>query len=361
MTPSFILTGKDGTVVGLGVGESFTDVGAAGAALRDRAVPLIAGALPFAPTAPAALIAPAAVTGRLPEGPGQPVPGRVGVASRPAPAVHRQRVAAAIARLRDPGPLQKVVLARALELRAENGAWDPLAVLHRLLAANPDAYGYLVDLSGAGPSYAGSTLVGASPELLVERTGDRVRCHPFAGSAPRDPDPAVDAANAAALVASAKNQHEHALVIDVMRAALEPLCAELTIAAEPQLHGTDALWHLGTPITGRLRDAGTTALDLALALHPTPAVGGVPTAEAVAVIGEVEGDRGFYAGAAGWCDADGDGRWVVSIRGAQISTDGQVAVVHSGGGIVAESDPDEEVAETTAKFRTILAGLGVTV
>jgi isochorismate synthase len=275
--------------------------------------------------------------------------------------VHRQRVAAAIARLRDPGPLQKVVLARALELRAENGAWDPLAVLHRLLAANPDAYGYLVDLSGAGGSYAGSTLVGASPELLVERTGDRVRCHPFAGSAPRDPDPAVDATNAAALVASAKNQHEHALVIDVMRAALQPLCAELTIAAEPKLHGTDALWHLGTPITGRLRDAGTTSLDLALALHPTPAVGGVPTAEAVAVIGEVEGDRGFYAGAAGWCDADGDGRWVVSIRGAQISADGQVAVVHSGGGIVAESDPDEEVAETTAKFRTILAGLGVTV
>ena len=88
-----------------------------------------------------------------------------------------------------------------------------------------------------------------------------------------------------------------------MRAALDPLCDDLTIAAEPQLSRTAAVWHLCTPISGRLRETSTTAIDLALALHPTPAVGGVPTEAASELIAELEGDRGFYAGAVGWCDA----------------------------------------------------------
>ena len=100
-------------------------------------------------------------------------------------------------------------------------------------------------------------------------------------------------------------------------------------------------------------------MDLAVALHPTPAVGGSPTDAATALIGELEGDRGFYAGAVGWCDQRGDGRWVVSIRCAQLSADRRTALAHSGGGIVAESDPDDEVDETTTKFRTILTALGV--
>ncbi len=200
--------------------------------------------------------------------------------------------------------------------------------------------------------------MGASPELLVARAGDAVVCQPFAGSAPRSADPEADARNAQALAASGKNRHEHALVVEVMRAALEPLCADLEIAAEPQLHGTDALWHLSTPIRGRLRSPDTTALDLALALHPTPAVGGVPTELAAELITELEGDRGFYAGAVGWCDARGDGRWVVSIRCAVLAADRLSALAHAGGGIVAESDPDDEVDETTTKFRTILDGAG---
>ncbi len=89
-------------------------------------------------------------------------------------------------------------------------------------------------------------------------------------------------------------------------------------------------------------------------------MGGVPTDAAAALIAELEGDRGFYAGAVGWCDAHGDGRWVVSIRCAVLSPDGYTALAHAGGGIVAESDPDDEVDETTTKFRTILTGLGVT-
>jgi isochorismate synthase len=186
-----------------------------------------------------------------------------------------------------------------------------------------------------------------------------VSCQPFAGSAPRSADPETDRANGAALVESAKNRVEHAMVVDAMRKALDPLCVELQIAPTPQLSATAALWHLSTPMTARLRETSTTALDLALALHPTPAVGGVPTDAAVALIAGLEGDRGFYAGTAGWCDSRGDGRWVVSIRCAALSADRRRARAHSGGGIVASSDPDDELAETTTKFTTILTALGV--
>ncbi|EFI31781.1 isochorismate synthase [Mycobacterium tuberculosis 94_M4241A] len=236
---------------------------------------------------------------------------------------------------------------------------DARVLLRRLVVADPTAYGYLVDLTSAGNDDTGAALVGASPELLVARSGNRVMCKPFAGSAPRAADPKLDAANAAALASSAKNRHEHQLVVDTMRVALEPLCEDLTIPAQPQLNRTAAVWHLCTAITGRLRNISTTAIDLALALHPTPAVGGVPTKAATELIAELEGDRGFYAGAVGWCDGRGDGHWVVSIRCAQLSADRRAALAHAGGGIVAESDPDDELDETTTKFATILTALGV--
>ena len=238
--------------------------------------------------------------------------------------------------------------------------WTARVVLRRLVAADPAAYGYLVDLTAAGDEYAGAALIGASPELLVARSrrpGDLPTVRRF-GPARRGPRHSI-AANGAALAASAKNRHEHQLVIDAMRAALDPLCDDLSIAAEPQLSRTAAVWHLCTPISGRLRETSTTAIDLALALHPTPAVGGVPTKAASELIAELEGDRGFYAGAVGWCEPDGDGRWVVSIRCAQLSADRRTALAHAGGGIVAESDPDDEVEETTTKFTTILTALGV--
>ena len=122
-------------------------------------------------------------------------------------------------------------------------------------------------------------MLGATPELLVTRRGDQITCRPFAGSAPRSHDPDTDRANGAALAESAKNRVEHALVVDAMRKALDPLCVDLQVAPTPQLSGTAALWHLSTPITARLRETSTTALDLALALHPTPAVGGVPATQ----------------------------------------------------------------------------------
>jgi isochorismate synthase len=344
-----------------GVRASYCDVGAAQAALRSGSAPIVLGALPFDVSRPAALLVPDAVitADAPPDWPAGPLP-RVRVAAAvPPPADYRAR----INRARDElaaadNPLHKVVLARALQLVAD-APLDARAILRRLVAADPTAYGYLVDLTAAGDDYAGAALVGASPELLVARTGDRVACQPFAGSAPRAADPQVDAANGAALAGSAKDRHEHRLVIDTMRAALEPLCDELTIAEEPQLSRTAAVWHLCTPISGRLREKSTTAIDLALALHPTPAVGGVPTKAATELIAELEGDRGFYAGAVGWCDAGGDGHWVVSLRCAQLSADRRSALARAGGGIVAESDPDAEVAETTTKFATILNALEV--
>ena len=359
--PPFALSGAAGTLVADGVRARYCHVAAAQHALRSGSASIVLGALPFDVSGPAALLEPGAVlrSDGLPDWPTGPLPAVRIDAAVPPPADYHDRIGRARDRLTAPGSaLSKVVLARTLRLSAD-APLDGRVVLRRLVAADRAAYGYLVDLTAAGEDYAGAALVGASPELLVARSGDRVICQPFAGSAPRAADPEIDAANGAALAASAKDRHEHRLVIDAMRAALEPLCDDLTIAPEPELSATAAVWHLCTPISGRLRETSTTAIDLALALHPTPAVGGVPTDAAKELIAELEGDRGFYAGAVGWCDADGDGRWVVSIRCAQLSADRRTALAHAGGGIVAESDPDAEVEETTTKFATILRALGV--
>jgi isochorismate synthase len=359
--PAFVLAGRTGAVVAEGVYTAFPRLADARSALASHSTPIILGALPFDMTKPTALIRPQAVqfTETLPEWLLRELPTVRITHMVPDPDEHRARIGAALNRLQDPhSGLHKVVLARSLRLLAE-GPLDARTIVHRLAANDTAANAFLADLTAAGGGYSGAALVGASPELLVARRGDQVTCRPFAGSAPRSADPDADDASGAALAASAKDRHEHQLVVDAMRQALEPLCADLEIAPQPQLSKTAAVWHLYTPITGRLRDKSTTALDLAVALHPTPAVGGVPASAAAELINELEGDRGFYAGAVGWCDQRGDGRWVVSIRCAQLSPDRRTADAHAGGGIVAESDPDDEVAETTTKFTTILAALGV--
>jgi isochorismate synthase len=354
------MSGRDGVVVADGIGAAHPRLDGAGAALASGEAPIILGALPFDLSRPAALMCPDRVhfTAALPDRALRDMPAVRIAESVPDATVHRARIATALEQLRDPEcALHKVVLARALRLVADDAI--DVGTLVRILAKDASATTYFVDLSAAGGGYAGTALVGASPELLVARRGDVVTCRPFAGSAPRSTDPEADLANGAALRDSAKDRHEHQLVVDQMRAALQPVCAELEIASPPELSSTSQVWHLSTPITGRLRDSSTTALDLAVALHPTAAVAGVPTADAVDVIAAVEGDRGFYAGAVGWCNGDGDGTWVVSIRCAELSADRRTAEARSGGGIVAESDPDDEVAETNTKFRTILTALGV--
>ncbi len=359
--PLFVLSGPTGTVVAEGIHTAYGTVDAARSALLSGEVPIIVGALPFDVARPCALMRPSSyrVADALPQWPAGTLPAMRVAATVPSTAAHEDRVRQALKVIRDPtGGLRKVVLARAVDVVGDH----PLAietVLMRLAAADPAAYTYLVDLAPAGGDYAGALLVGASPELLVDRDGERVTCRPCAGSAPRSPDPQTDRANGAALAESAKDRLEHALVVDAMRKVLDPLCVDLQIAPVPQLSRTAALWHLSTPISGRLRESTATALDVALALHPTPAVGGVPTDAATAMIDRLEGDRGFYAGATGWCNRRGDGRWVVSIRCAQVSADRRSARAYSGGGIVADSQPADELAETTTKFRTILSALGV--
>jgi len=354
------LSGPDRTIWAEGIHTGYPDVDAARQALRAGLTPIVLGALPFDIDAPAALMRPRAhrVDSGRPRWPVGPLPPVHVAADVPSPDLHQARIGAALATLRDPASgLKKVVLARALDLLIDAPLPVP-TVLGRLAAADPEGYTYFADLTPAGGEYVSAGLFGASPELLVARRGDQVVCRPFAGSAPRSTDPEEDRANSAALAHSAKNLHEHAFVVDAMIAALEPLCVDLEVPATPQLSRTGALWHLCTPIVGRLRDASTNALELALALHPTPAVGGVPAAKAAALIAELEGDRGFYAGATGWCDSRGDGMWVVSIRCAQLSADGRRARAYSGGGIVAESDVADELAETSTKFATILSALG---
>ncbi|MFJ8334467.1 isochorismate synthase [Streptomyces sp. NPDC094437] len=323
--------------------------------------PVLMGALPFSPDAPPALAVPRDVRWAPPlrSDPlvSLPVPHTedpAGWQLREVPAAHEYAalVAAAVARMRA-GEFDKVVLARTLELTAPH-APDLSAMLRRLARRDPAGYTFAV------PSGPGRTLVGASPELLVSRTAATLTANPLAGSAPRSTDLAEDVRRAAALLESPKDLHEHAVVVDAVRTALAPFCHTLDVPERPTLVRTAAMWHLSTTVTGTLaRPATTTALDLALALHPTPAVCGTPTAVARAVIAESEPfDRGAYAGMVGWQNADGDGEWVVTLRCAE--AEGTVLRLFAGAGVVAASSPEAETAETDAKFRTFLNAVGAT-
>jgi isochorismate synthase len=265
----------------------------------------------------------------------------------PTGAGYAKAVATAVARIRD-GQVRKVVLARTIEVRAGR-VLDPRLLVHRLRVVDPDAYTF------AAPTNVG-VIVGASPELLVSRLGREVRSNPLAGSAPRSGDAEEDRANADVLVSSAKEQEEHAIVVEAVADTLRPLCEELTWDPEPMLRETPNVWHLSTRFRGTLRDPAPTALDLVAELHPTPAIAGSPTEAALATIEELEPfDRGRYAGPVGWVDANGDGEWAIAIRCAELR--GDRATLYAGAGIVADSDPEREVAETEPKFRAFLDAL----
>ncbi|MEZ7236336.1 isochorismate synthase [Rhodococcus sp. GXMU-t2271] len=357
----FLLSRADRTVHTTGTRRRFTDIAEASLALRRGEADLIVGALPFDPERPAALTQPetAEVTGTAWQPPDTlPDLPTVRIAAQtPEPEQHVARVAALRDRL-GRGELDKVVAARSVTLVADTPV-DPLALAARMAERHPTAHVYAADLSAAGERYRGHTLVGATPELLVSRRGDAVTCRPLAGTVARCADPDADREAGRQLLASAKNLAEHAFVVEWIRARLAPLCGDLQIPGTPVLTATSDVWHLATPITGTLRDPATDVLTLAAALHPTPAVAGTPTEAALAAIRGTEGDRRFYGGAVGWCDANGDGDWLVAIRCAELSADGRRALAWGGGGIVAASDPQAELDETTAKLRTLLGALGL--
>ena len=335
--------------------------------------PLVVGAVGFAP-GEARLVVPGHVH-RTPtiarqEGDAPPAPPLNAPPSAPASVGTRwdfraepppPRYAAAVRRALEmiaEGDLEKVVLARAATLTAP----DPLdlaVVLERLAARNPTGYVFAADVTDpGGRTRLARTLVGNSPELLAARRGDLVVSHPLAGTAPRSPDPDEDARRGEELASSAKDLREHALVVDRVAERLAPYCTSLDVPAAPSVTRTASLWHLGTRIEGTLRDPAPTSLQLAEALHPTPAVCGEPTDAARAAIEELEEfPRGFYSGLVGWCDADGDGEWAVTIRCAEVA--GRAVRVYAGAGVVEGSRPEAELAETSAKFRTLLSALGL--
>lgn len=344
--------------------------------------PVALGAWPFDPSAPGELVVPAVTVGRAEDGtawattvlradatPAEhdaaldgaldevaevaagrtlagfassepPEPGGFEVRSSRPPASWCASLAAARDELRG-GTADKVVLAREVVLTAD--APIPVgAVLHRLRAAFPSCLRFSVD-----------GFVGASPELLVARADDEVRCHPMAGTAPRSGDPDLDADLAAALARSDKNRVEHRHTIDLVHEALLPFCSYLDEEAEPTIVAMANVQHLATRLEGRLSRPAASVIELLGALHPTPAVCGRPRHAALELIARHEHlARGRYAGPVGWVDAEGNGAWAVGIRSAEVQ--GTVARVWAGVGVVADSDPGVELAETRAKLQALL-------
>ena len=244
------------------------------------------------------------------------------------------------------GVLRKAVIARDIEIHAD----DPLdvhAILLRLRATFGSSYRYCVN-----------NVIGASPELLVEVDGRMVRSHPLAGTAPRTGDAIADARLAEQLISSTKDQVEHRVVIDMVHDTLLPHCSYLDWEAEPSIVTVANVQHLGTAIEGALTEPTTHILDLVRQLCPTPALGGFPSSLAIEFIENTENmERGFYGGAVGWMNSSGDGSFAVTIRCAELSEDKRTARLFAGGGIVAESDPYSELAETQAKFQAMMSAI----
>lgn len=242
------------------------------------------------------------------------------------------------------GRVEKVVIARDATASIPPDA-DRRALLHELADRYPDCVTFAVD-----------GLMGASPETLVSVHGGEASARVLAGSTARGTSSADDAAAAAQLATSAKDLDEHAFAVHSVLDALRPHVRAVTASELPFTLKLPNLWHLATDVEMQLAESSS-ALDLVAALHPTAAVAGSPTDAALALIAELEPfDRGRYAGPVGWIDHDGDGEWVIALRCARIDDDG-LLTAYAGAGIVADSDPDSELAETRMKFRPIADAL----
>jgi menaquinone-specific isochorismate synthase len=331
--------------------------------------PVAIGALPFDPAGPGHLVVPRRIVGRAGAQGWQTVITEAGKESFepgpvPAPAAGeppdqftlvssiphhewKEMVATAVGEL-DDSDFRKVVLARRIDISA-NRPFVVSDVLERLVALYPSCMIFSV-----------GGFLGASPELLISRVGEQVDSHPLAGTVARSGDAHGDEALVARLMSSTKARHEHQVVVDVLTEALSSVCDELTVPERPSIVGLRNVSHLGTHMHGRLStvqaEGRPSALELVARVHPTPAVGGTPTDTAVRYLQKVEGfDRRFYAGPVGWMDYRGDGAWAIGIRCAEV--EGASAHLYAGNGIVAGSDPAEELAETQLKLQALLAAL----
>ncbi|HVV36869.1 MAG TPA: isochorismate synthase [Acidimicrobiales bacterium] len=356
-----MLGGRDGGFVARGVraridlpagasdGELGERVGNELAALGDGAIAV--GALPFNRVLAASLVVPEEVwfvrdgVGPSPDTADQPLaPDAFSLTPSLSHADWCDLVDDALAAI-DAGDFEKVVVARAVEVAANR----PIVVA--------DVVRRLHDLYPSCTTYSVDGFVGASPELLISRVGDQIVSHPLAGTTARVGDPDADNEAAAALLASDKDRAEHRLTVDGVADALRPYCASLDVPAGPSVVALRNVTHLGTKITGTLgATAPASVLDLVASLHPTAAVGGQPSAAALAWLARHERlDRGRYAGPVGWVDARGNGEWWVGIRCAEI--DDTRAVLRAGCGVVAGSDSQSELVESQLKLQALLAAL----
>jgi menaquinone-specific isochorismate synthase len=256
-----------------------------------------------------------------------------------------QAVAKAVATIKA-GGLRKVVLARDVFATADEPI-DARVLLQRLAARYPDCFAFACD-----------GMLGATPELLVRRAGHQVSALVLGGTLPRGANPAEDKALGEELLASAKNNEEHAYAVESIRDALGLLCETLEVEARPSLLKFPNLQHLGTQVRGTLADgqALRSALALAAAVHPPAAVCGTPTGIALDLIRELEHmDRERYAGPVGWVDANGNGEWGIALRCGQLS--GRSARLFAGCGIVAGSEPAAELAENLVKLQPMRGAL----
>jgi menaquinone-specific isochorismate synthase len=252
-------------------------------------------------------------------------------------------VEAALIHLRA-GELSKVVLARSMVGQLPENA-DLRALLRTLSTGYPDTWTFAVD-----------GLIGSSPETLVTASKGFLTARVLAGSAPRGLDELADEEAASTLATSTKDLDEHQFALSSLLKSLEPHSENVIASEQPFTLKLPNLWHLASDVEGDLTD-GSSSLDLIASLHPTAAVAGTPTDLAVALIGELEPfDRGRYAGPVGWVGADGDGEWAIALRSAQVRDDGSITAF-AGAGIVSDSVPEKELAETRMKFRPVVDAL----
>jgi menaquinone-specific isochorismate synthase len=251
---------------------------------------------------------------------------------------HWMAVVAEAVRRITAGALGKVVLARDLIATAA-GKIDVRWPLSRLATSYPMCWTFHVD-----------GLFGATPEMLVRRERGLVTSRVLAGTIRRTGDDERDLALAATLARSSKDHEEHEYAVRSVADALEPHCSSMIVPETPFVLHLPNVMHLASDVAGVVHDASTvSSLQLAASLHPSAAVGGTPTSAAVALISEIEGmDRGRYAGPVGWMDTTGDGEWGIALRSAEV--DGNTVRLFAGCGIVADSDPEAELAESQAKL-----------
>jgi salicylate biosynthesis isochorismate synthase/menaquinone-specific isochorismate synthase len=261
-----------------------------------------------------------------------------------APPEHYEGAVARAVEIIQRGDIRKVVLAREVRVHGAS-EFDHAAVYGALREVFPSCFIY-------GVGQMDRAFVGASPELLVRRDGARAQTVALAGTTRRSADPAVDDHLGEQLLHSAKEREEQAIVTARIERALEPVSVWVAAADEPSLVKVQNVQHLATPIRAQLRHP-LHVLELAGLLHPTPAVGGEPRDRAVKLIPELEGlDRGWYAGPVGWSDLAEDGEFCVALRGGLLR--GSTAHLYAGCGIVRDSDPAAELAETEIKLQTML-------